>query len=305
MTVSAIVVTYNRLALLKECVDAIRNQTHRPNAIIVVNNSSTDGTLEWLNQQDDIKVITQENSGSAGGQYTGMKTAFDDGYDWIWTLDDDGKPVHDTLQLLMGNASKDVGVLHPLVFSPDDPNIFSFGCWVKENDHFKLYKTYQEFLDKYKDAKTLISIGTPFNGSLFNRAVVEKYGLPKKELFIWGEESEYLTRLKKYDVKSIVVCDAKFYHPHNPKIYDMLSMEKKDWWKLYYYFRNDIEIISLFHKSPMSELIFLKHRLKNLFYLIVRKRILDSYKLRVLFTATFHGILRRFGANQDIQLKKL
>lgn len=46
MTVSAVVVTYNRLLLLQRCISAIRSQTESVRQTIVVNNSSTDGTLE-------------------------------------------------------------------------------------------------------------------------------------------------------------------------------------------------------------------------------------------------------------------
>ena len=46
--VVAAVVTFNRLELLKQSINALRNQSKKPDAILVVNNSSTDGTGEWL-----------------------------------------------------------------------------------------------------------------------------------------------------------------------------------------------------------------------------------------------------------------
>ncbi len=87
--IAAVVVTFNRLELLKQCVQSLRNQTLKLDEILIINNSSTDGTLEWLNQQNDLTILTQENSGSAGGQYTGIKTAYEKGYDWILCTDDD------------------------------------------------------------------------------------------------------------------------------------------------------------------------------------------------------------------------
>ena len=53
----AIVVTYNRVNLLKECITALRNQTHKPDAILVINNGSTDDTAQWLQTQKDLLVI--------------------------------------------------------------------------------------------------------------------------------------------------------------------------------------------------------------------------------------------------------
>jgi rhamnopyranosyl-N-acetylglucosaminyl-diphospho-decaprenol beta-1,3/1,4-galactofuranosyltransferase len=77
----AVVVTYNRLELLKKVLESLRSQTLKPFKIIVVNNGSTDGTLEWLGNQDDLEIITQDNIGSSGGQFTGIKAAFESGED--------------------------------------------------------------------------------------------------------------------------------------------------------------------------------------------------------------------------------
>lgn len=47
MKIIAVVVTYNRLSLLKRNLDCLR-QNKPLSSIIVVNNGSTDGTAEWL-----------------------------------------------------------------------------------------------------------------------------------------------------------------------------------------------------------------------------------------------------------------
>ena len=44
--VAAVVVTYNRIELLKQCVDALLKQNY-PCDILLVNNNSTDGPAEW------------------------------------------------------------------------------------------------------------------------------------------------------------------------------------------------------------------------------------------------------------------
>ena len=79
---TAIVVTYNRLSLLKECIHGILSQTKKADNIIVINNQSTDGTGEWLATQP-VTTITQENKGGAWGFFTGIKSAYESGADWI------------------------------------------------------------------------------------------------------------------------------------------------------------------------------------------------------------------------------
>ena len=68
---AVVVVTRNRLELLKTCVAALRGQTRQPDEIIVVDNDSNDGTAEWLAAQKNLTVVRQQNTGGAGGFYEG------------------------------------------------------------------------------------------------------------------------------------------------------------------------------------------------------------------------------------------
>ncbi|MDX9924653.1 MAG: glycosyltransferase, partial [Ignavibacteriaceae bacterium] len=75
MKIAAVVVTYNRLEYLKKCIDSLYNQSHQINKIIVIDNSSDDGTWEYLQSQEYVEAIKQKNSGGAGGFFAGIKHA--------------------------------------------------------------------------------------------------------------------------------------------------------------------------------------------------------------------------------------
>nr|MCR5545643.1 glycosyltransferase [Lachnospiraceae bacterium] len=82
MEITAVVVTYNRLELLKENIEALRHQSVPDLSILVVNNASTDGTKEYLDEvaNNQIGVLhLEENMGGAGGFYYGMKKAYKEG----------------------------------------------------------------------------------------------------------------------------------------------------------------------------------------------------------------------------------
>ena len=70
-TVTAMIVTYNRLPLLKEAIQKVLAQdTSALKHLIVVNSASTDGTHEYLDQLTDPRLIVthmSENLGGAGG----------------------------------------------------------------------------------------------------------------------------------------------------------------------------------------------------------------------------------------------
>ena len=90
MNIIAVVVTYNRMELLKRNIRCL--QQNKPiSSIVIVNNGSTDGTTEWLAAQEGLTVINQTNVGGAGGFYTGIQYAIRR-VRWIWCMDDDVFP---------------------------------------------------------------------------------------------------------------------------------------------------------------------------------------------------------------------
>ena len=89
--VCAVVVTYNRKELLRQCLHSVLQQTRPLDCILVVDNASTDGTLDLLNAEfsnvEQLKLPT--NTGGAGGFKAGMQWAYCKGYEWVWVMDDD------------------------------------------------------------------------------------------------------------------------------------------------------------------------------------------------------------------------
>ena len=63
MNVVAVVVTYNRLELLKRNLSCLRRQTVSLTTLVVVDNGSTDGTGVWLDEQEDVKRFIRPMSG--------------------------------------------------------------------------------------------------------------------------------------------------------------------------------------------------------------------------------------------------
>ncbi len=113
MNIIAVVVTYNRRELLKRNIACLRLNTP-VSSIVVVNNGSTDGTGAWLDEQEDLTVIHQENVGGSGGFYRGIQYAYQAGADWVWCMDDDVFPRPDCMEYLLPYTHEPgVGILAP------------------------------------------------------------------------------------------------------------------------------------------------------------------------------------------------
>ena len=126
MKVNCVIVTYNRLALLKECLAAIEKQTYPIHKVIVIDNCSTDGTKEYLKAyavRPQFQVIrTEQNIGGAGGFSLGVKTSVLGGGDYTWMMDDDTIPSPKALEALMQTAtqSNDIGFVCSKVLWTDN-----------------------------------------------------------------------------------------------------------------------------------------------------------------------------------------
>jgi len=74
---SIVILTYNQLEYTKVCINSIRNYNDNDNyEIIIVDNNSTDGTVEWIKKQEGIKyILNEENKGFPAGCNQGIKIA--------------------------------------------------------------------------------------------------------------------------------------------------------------------------------------------------------------------------------------
>ncbi len=235
MSIAVTILTYNRLEFLKEIVNAVRNQTLSPDEIIVINNSSTDGTEEWLAEQEDLNVIKQENVGSSGGQWKAFQYAYDKGFDWIWTMDDDVVPAKDCLELMFDDD--DINKIRaPLRYTHEGKPFFNDVLSINLSNPFSslwndIYSS-EHINDKYTAL-----VGITFEGPLFHRSLIEKIGLPEKDFFIYGDDTEFFIRAWKAGYKIYLYRDARMQRK-----LPYVSIPPEFDWKTYYMIRNIIAI---------------------------------------------------------------
>lgn len=235
MNIIAVVVTYNRQELLKRNIHCLR-QNKPLTSIIVVNNGSTDGTAAWLDQQSDLTVIHQSNVGGSGGFYTGMQRAYQLGADWVWCMDDDVFPRADCLEHLLAEAGrKDVGILAPR-------RLMEGKVFTHDFQEYNLTNPFSSMYGKKLSKQTITAPtevkGTAFEGPFIRREVIEKIGLPNKELFIFCDDTDYCLRtvlagFKILYVPSALMDKEKFF---SNDTWSERSKKKK--WKRYYQVRN-------------------------------------------------------------------
>jgi GT2 family glycosyltransferase len=129
--VIAVILTYNRKALLCLCVESCLAQTLPPDRVFIFDNASTDGTREelrakgYLNDPRISYFSVAKNVGPAAGFDELIRLAWQAGCQWVWIMDDDVIPSPTALQILLEafaenfSFTEDVGFLASAIFSGD------------------------------------------------------------------------------------------------------------------------------------------------------------------------------------------
>ena len=239
--VTAAIVTYNRVDLLKESLSAVLNQTDYLNHVIVVNNKSTDETAEYLATVTDPRVIvynSEENLGGAGGFNKAVRLFAEETQDdYVWLMDDDTIAEPDALKYLVDFIIENdhVGFVNSVV------------RWGSRDGHPSWMNvpaprgfTWQYHLNQ--DNPGIEVVNSTFVSVLFSRETVAMVGLPQKEYFIWGDDMEYTNRIADINrgytvVKSIVVHKSK----ENTIPGDIVrEQDESRLWRYSYEYRNRI-----------------------------------------------------------------
>jgi rhamnopyranosyl-N-acetylglucosaminyl-diphospho-decaprenol beta-1,3/1,4-galactofuranosyltransferase len=204
-------------------------------------------------------------------------------------MDDDGMPQNDCLEKLLVYRNR-FHFICPLVMPGKKDKDLSFGLFDYESRmHIRNVKDIENLGGK----KFLIGSANPFNGTLISKRLVHNIGFPKKEMFIWGDETEYMLRARKNKFEIVTVLNVRFYHPKQKKeVYSSIIklgdiFYTKDPKRLYIYIRNYIYLESRFKKRACVQTV-----LRYLIFFAVQKR--DIKELFICFRAILNGFFGRF-----------
>jgi len=211
MTVCAVVVTHDRRELLEQCLTALNAQTRPADALLVVDNASTDGSSAMVAERfPEVEVLRLEtNGGGAGGFNEGMRVAYLRGFDWLWLMDDDTIPNPDALERLLAALERLDGLPHPALLA-------SHVLWRDRDLHPKNWpvprvdETRKTLVEAAGAGLLLIRLAT-FVSILVSRDAIARHGLPHKHYFIWGDDAEFTARLLR-DEAGYVVPDSVVEH---------------------------------------------------------------------------------------------
>jgi len=236
-TVAVVVVTYNRADLLVGMLDGLAAQTRTPDAVIVIDNASTDHTRAVLDVRTDLPLhvtTSQTNLGGAGGFHLGVRAAYDTGYDRVWLMDDDVVPAAGCLEALMAvdedcliavredlggtmveKAAVEFDLRNPLAIRPKRSTVDS------------------TYADRASMPALVEVQNVAFEGFMVRRGVIEEIGFPDPAFFIFYDDVDFAVRAREAGRHVWAVRDAVLVRQ-----LDFNQQHDLSGWKGFYMYRN-------------------------------------------------------------------
>jgi hypothetical protein len=206
--VAAVMVTYNRRDTVLASLAKLLTAAVPPDEVIVVDNGSTDGTVDAIRAAHPRVRIEQmrENTGPAGGFATGMGAAAQLDCDWIMVLNDDSFVAPATLGLLRAaaaGAADAVGIVAPaLRGNGRSPQIIRW-------HHLPVIVAAPSSALSGRPVDADLAL---FNAALVRADLVRRFGVPRADYFMAWWEWEYCLRLRQHGYGVLAIPGVETEH---------------------------------------------------------------------------------------------
>ena len=197
-------------------------------------------------------VTLEKNEGGAGGFSAGMRRAYELGADFTWIFDDDGYPEPSALEKLIEGYDSAVSEL-----GPDVPFACSMVKYIDGtiSEMNNPIPTWDWGRLKAKGLDLIMVTRCSFVSVLIPRWVMENFGLPYKEYFIWFDDAEYTLRITRSCPGVQVLSSVVLHDMGANKGVNFTMINEKNEWKFSCGIRNEASY-HLHHEGVAKYLIF-------------------------------------------------
>jgi N-acetylglucosaminyl-diphospho-decaprenol L-rhamnosyltransferase len=216
--VSVIVVTWNALPWLEQCLDSVRGRD-----VIVVDHGSTDGTIAFVRDRyPGVRVLEQENKGMGGGNNAGMRVALGR---FFFLLNSDAWVLGDGLDRLVRLADEhpEAAVVGPKLLNTDgtlqrsarsEPTLWGLATEYlvirKLAPHTRLLNPLYRGDFTHDETVEVDWLYGP--ALLVRKEAADGVGLFDEDFFMFSEEVDWLTRFRQAGWKVLFFPDAEVVH---------------------------------------------------------------------------------------------
>lgn len=214
---AVVVLNWNGLAKTRECLASLRTLDYPGLEVILVDNASTDGSVEMVRREfpEVVLVVNDTNRGVAGGRNVGMRLAMERGARWMLLLDNDTVVDPGLVRELvaLGDADPRVGILGAKIYFEGEGNVLwgIGGGMDLRRCHFDIRGFGEEDRGQYD-----VACEVPYVmgcAQMVRRRVIDAVGyMDEGFVTYFAEDTDLCLRAKAAGLKSIVAPRAIVWH---------------------------------------------------------------------------------------------
>lgn len=235
--VFAVVVTYNARKWVEACLGSL-NKSSFPLTTIIVDNSSSDGTVAWINENypNVTLVPNAENLGFGKANNLGISMALSQGADYVLLLNQDAWIEEDTVENLVTafRGAADYGIISPLHLNGAGTSLDAgFANCIRKDFHSGVSHLATNDLS----VKPVDFINAA--AWMISRNCLKQVGGFHPHFYHYGEDREYTNRLAYHEFQIGFVTNCRIFHDResrNPQLF-FSTLERVSW-----YYRIGLEI---------------------------------------------------------------
>ena len=243
-----VVLNFNRREDTLQCISSLAQNTYKNQKIILLDNSSTDGSVKAVEARfPEVQIIRlQQNLGYAGNNNVGIDEAMRQGAEWIFVLNEDTVLAPDCVAQLVsvGEGDPTIGIVGPMVYHHDEPEIIQ-SAGGKMDKYFRAEHLGQNQVDRGQYPQPHLVEWISGCGIMVRRAVIDQIGTIDARFFYYAEEFEWCIRASEVGWKIVHIPQAKLWHKGVQRNYHPKPS------LMYYFTRNRLLLLSK-HRAPLS-----------------------------------------------------
>jgi GT2 family glycosyltransferase len=213
--VSVIVVNYNGLHLLKECLDSLREQAFTDFETIFVDNASSDGSVEFVESgYPEVKIVkNRKNLGYGGGNNAGIRVSAGR---YVVLLNNDTKVDPRWLQQLVEAAGKEgrTGMCASKILNYYEPDVIDNTGLLMYRDGIARGRGRLEKDTGQYDSGEEVFFPSGCAG-LYKREMLDEIGLLDEDFFLYVEDVDIGLRGRLAGWRCVYVPNAVVYHKYS------------------------------------------------------------------------------------------